>query len=871
MNDSEDSSDSDSDSDSDNETPKAQRGPFQKITPDASWDDNGDKPAIISPNPRMMKRMVPKVRQDLKRRYSISSMTRWEDDHAAAEESYDYFQKLQQELQRKNEKSRRSIIRRQSMMQGLSSVKQKKKSSKRKKQGRSASITHAHTARNVMRHKQTMIDDDSDDDTPRLPTKEELMRGMSGPVAHNNNPRPMRSKPNMDNLRNAKSLNTPVMNAEPKRLSTAELWDKEDGGYGDDSDDSEDDLDTYARKKVLGRKTVPKLREKRMSSVRFADVAIIHDVVASPEEGDNPADDQKSDDSNHLNNNNGNGSDGGGSVIRHGTPPDSPLATSRKNSKSKSMGKSDGSSSEDSSSSSSDDDDDSSAANAAPGDDDNNTFFPSNAPTAQRSKSKERQDRPAVAAKRPRRKDKERRPSDQVKDILNNIAPDDDGSDSDDAQEQRPKSAKSKRPKRKDKERRPSDQVKSILDNIAPDNDSSDDEEQQQQQRNQSGQATQRSERPKSAKSKRPKRKDKERRPSDKVKDILNDIAPDDSDSSEDEEERRARQSAFERRRSMARRQSKGDKLLEMINNVDHNSTDDLLRDDEVKSKRVSKKDKERRPSDKVKDILNHIAPDDESSEDDEEMDHRQRRERLQMEQETKRPKKLNQRRTSDQVKNILDHIAPEDSDSSEDEAAARMEAIQRRKSLKKRQSTADQVKSILDDIAPDHDDDNDENVKPIANGGGRGARGRGRSNADKIKDVLDQVAPDDDDDDDEGSMEIIDPSPRPSAVITKAPSQPKVMLQSTSSPALSDGDTVDTPLHNTATPITNAMMESKETSEDDPHRRGSDFSGSDYSDIEERMIQHRRKKSGHYKRIGRRDSDLSEDADDYKVCTSLH
>jgi len=30
-------------------------------------------------------------------------------------------------------------------------------------------------------------------------------------------------------------------------------------------------------------------------------------------------------------------------------------------------------------------------------------------------------------------------------------------------------------------------------------------------------------------------------------------------------------------------------------------------------------------------------------------------------------------------------------------------------------------------------------------------------------------------------------------------------------------------------------------------------------------MIQHRRKKSGHYKRIGRRDSDLSEDADDYK------
>merc|ERR1712217_909158 len=133
-------------------------------------------------------------------------------------------------------------------------------------------------------------------------------------------------------------------------------------------------------------------------------------------------------------------------------------------------------------------------------------------------------------------------------------------------------------------------------------------------------------ERPKSGKHSRPKRKDKERRPSDKVKDILNNIAPDDSDSSEDEEERRARQSAFERRRSMARRQSKGDKLMEMINNVDHNSTDDLLRDEEVKVKRVSKKEKERRPSDKVKDILNNIAPDSDSSEDEEEIGNRQRR-----------------------------------------------------------------------------------------------------------------------------------------------------------------------------------------------------------------------------------------------------
>merc|ERR1719242_460192 len=63
-------------------------------------------------------------------------------------------------------------------------------------------------------------------------------------------------------------------------------------------------------------------------------------------------------------------------------------------------------------------------------------------------------------------------------------------------------------------------------------------------------------------------------------------------------------------------------------------------------------------------------------------------------------------------------------------------------------------------------------------------------------------------------------------------------------------------------TPITNALVDAKDA---DRGRRDSDYSGSDYSDVEERFKAHRRRKSAHNKKMGRRDSDVS-DEDDMKA-----
>merc|ERR1711994_663248 len=103
---------------------------------------------------------------------------------------------------------------------------------------------------------------------------------------------------------------------------------------------------------------------------------------------------------------------------------------------------------------------------------------------------------------------------------------------------------------------------------------------------------------------------------SDQVKDILNNIAPED-------EPKVQKTEAYQKRKSMGRprAKSKGDELLEMLDNVDHNVDDaNNNKDDKekerrptsTKSKRPTRKDKQRRPSDQVKDILNNIAPDDE-------------------------------------------------------------------------------------------------------------------------------------------------------------------------------------------------------------------------------------------------------------------
>jgi len=842
LNDSEDDSSS-SGSDSDGDSAKGPRGPFQKITPEASWDDQGDRPAIMSPSPRAMRmrQRVGKVREDRTRRYSISSYTKWEDDHGAAEESHDYFNKLQQELTRKNEKSRRSIIRRRmSMVQGISAKKPRKK-----KQGRSASITNTQRRQmvrgNSVPPKQLVIDDDPDD-LPRLPfdrdaVKQELIHGMPGSAPPD---------------RNGHALQTPVVDGGAKRLSTSELWAKEDGGIGDD--DMDEDLDAYTRKRHHPRKSAPpksrpKPHQKRVSSVTFADNAFIHNYSKSPRaDGDaaRPAMHHDDDDSSvsdvDLGGSRSRGSSvsgggsvivhdakpsghrsgassGGGSVIVHGTKP-SGASNSR----------SDGSSSEDttdSTSSSSSDHSGDSAQNAGPADDDavnpSNSSNPSN---------------PSNIAN----------PSNPSHPTGSGPSSSGKASQGIDA---RP-SVSAKRPKRRDKERRPSDRIKSVLDDIAPDDMDSDDEVNQ-------------SVRPKSGKHSRAKRKDKERRPSDKIKNVLDDIAPDDSDSSEDEEEQRARQKAFDRRRSMPRRKSKKDIMKEMIESVDHNSMDNVL-DDELLQKRPSRKDKERRPSDKVKDLLNDIAPDVSSSEDDEEMDHRRKREQMEAAQRAsgrvKRKDKM--RRTSDQVKSVLDDIAPDESDSSDDEVERRIRAIEKRKSMKKRQSNVDQMNAMLDDLANSDGGDSDgdkENAKPPpTNAMGRGGRSRARSDADKIMDVLNAVDVNDDMDD---SMEILDPSPtKPSGILTKEASQPNVIQNSTSSPALSD-DGLGTPITNTATPITNAMMDAKDGSDDERGHR-SDYSGSDYSDIEEKMKMHRKRKSEHYKQMGR-ESELSDD-DDFKV-----
>merc|ERR1711920_1038472 len=91
------------------------------------------------------------------------------------------------------------------------------------------------------------------------------------------------------------------------------------------------------------------------------------------------------------------------------------------------------------------------------------------------------------------------------------------------------------------------DQVKDILNAIAPDDNNNGDKS------------------TKKSTTKRPKRKDKERRQSDQVKDILNNIAPDD-ESESDEEEQNAKNIAYMKRRSLARRKSKGDELKAMLN-----------------------------------------------------------------------------------------------------------------------------------------------------------------------------------------------------------------------------------------------------------------------------------------------------------------
>merc|ERR1712228_307179 len=108
---------------------------------------------------------------------------------------------------------------------------------------------------------------------------------------------------------------------------------------------------------------------------------------------------------------------------------------------------------------------------------------------------------------------------------------------------------------------------------------------------------------------------------SDQVKDILNDIAPDD-----DDDDDKVQQDAYQKRKTMGRprAKSKGDELLEMLDNVDHNvdvpsiahvATKYEKDKEKTKSKRPTRKDKQRRPSDQVKDILDNIAPEDDEEE----------------------------------------------------------------------------------------------------------------------------------------------------------------------------------------------------------------------------------------------------------------
>ena len=71
-----------SDGDSENETT-----PKPKDLSNGSWDDSVDRLVILSPDSQMMECAAPNV-QELKRRHSISSATRWEDDYGQQEESY---------------------------------------------------------------------------------------------------------------------------------------------------------------------------------------------------------------------------------------------------------------------------------------------------------------------------------------------------------------------------------------------------------------------------------------------------------------------------------------------------------------------------------------------------------------------------------------------------------------------------------------------------------------------------------------------------------------------------------------------------------------------------------------------------------------
>merc|ERR1712130_565367 len=59
------------------------------------------------------------------------------------------------------------------------------------------------------------------------------------------------------------------------------------------------------------------------------------------------------------------------------------------------------------------------------------------------------------------------------------------------------------------------------------------------------------------------------------------------------------------------------------------------------------------------------------------------------------------------------------------------------------------------------------------------------------------------------------------------------------------------------ALPITNAL---------NGGLNDEDEKDKELSDIEQRMAKHRRNKSDHYKKMGRRDSDLSDDPDDIKA-----
>merc|ERR1712228_1003938 len=202
----------DSDSSDDDERPKRNTSSYAgPITASSGWDDQSG-PAIISPDPAMMKSQYrSKLREDKNRRYSISAMTNWDDDdgHKQAQQSYDYFAQLQDELTRKRQKTRRSIIRR-----------------------RSASITNVRPGLNFNRDKE--IGNDF-----KVPSKDELrqdQKKMNGQLQVQRN----------RHFGGSKSV------------SAANMWREED----DEDDGMDIDLDAYTKKKNIGK--------KRESKVKFA-------------------------------------------------------------------------------------------------------------------------------------------------------------------------------------------------------------------------------------------------------------------------------------------------------------------------------------------------------------------------------------------------------------------------------------------------------------------------------------------------------------------------------------------------------------------------------------------------------------------------